>query len=200
MLLMVDNPGPTFNGLASLADERLGDVVEAMAGRQPLPAAGAAIAVTLALSAALLEKGASAPRDGVPIDSAAQGRAEHLRAAALMLADEDAAAYRRVLAARGNSERTESALSYAADPPLKMAETGVKLARLAEQILDQVPLSLQGEVRTAGHLACAGATAAAELVKIDLEALQDHRSGRASELTAEVAALASALTSRELRG
>lgn len=185
--------------LGALVDERLGSVVDLMAGREPLPAAGAAIAVSLSLAAALLEKAASAPRGGQPVDSSAQGRAGHLRQLALALADEDAASYRRVVAARGDAERVRAALSQAAEPPLAMAEIGVKLARLAERILGDVPLRLQGEVRSASHLACAAATAATELVAIDLDSGADERCRRAAEIAAEVAGLATALAARALR-
>ncbi len=190
---------PSSKALASLGDERLGAVVEKMAGREPLPAAGAAVAVTLSMSAALLEKAASAPRDGVPVDSAAQGRAERLRRHALQLADDDAATYRRVLAARGDAGRVRAALARAAEPPLAMAEIGVKLARLAGGILGDVPLSLQGEVRSAGHLACAAARAAADLVAIDLGEAETEPGARARELAGEAGALEQALTASPLR-
>jgi len=197
---MTPATGSTSHGLGSLADERLGAVVATMAGREPLPAAGAAVALTLTMAAALLEKAASAPRGGVPVDSGAQGRAEHLRVEALALADVDAAAYRRVLAAGADAERVCAALAHASEPPLAMAEIGVKLARLAARILDDVPLSLQGEVRSAAHLASAAAQAAAELVAIDLGALsQDARVIRAAELAAEAAAHAQTLAERPLR-
>jgi formiminotetrahydrofolate cyclodeaminase len=198
---MTSGTGPTPHGLGTLADERLGAFVAAMAGPEPLPAAGAAIAMTLAIAAALLETAASAPRNGVPVDSAAQGRAEHLRTGAMALADEDAATYRRMLAARGDAARVQSALAYAAEPVLAMAEIGVKLARLGDRIHDDVPLRLQGEVRTAEHLACAAARAAAELVAIDLgELSKDPRAARAFELAAEAAAYALTLAERPLRG
>jgi formiminotetrahydrofolate cyclodeaminase len=196
---MDSETGASAKGLGSLADERLGAVVATMAGREPMPAAGAAVAVTLAMAAALLEKAASAPRNGVPVDSAAQGRAEHLRIDVLALADEDAATYRRVLAARGDAARVQLALAHAADPPLAMARIGVKLARLAQRIVDGVPLRLQGEVRTAGHLACAAARAATELVAIDLGSRADERSERAAQLAAEAAEYAQALAARRLR-
>jgi formiminotetrahydrofolate cyclodeaminase len=197
---MTSETGSPSHGLGSLADERVGAVVAAMAGREPPPAAGAALALTLTLAAALLEKAASASRGGVPVDSAAQGSAEHLRGDALALADEDAAAYRRVLAARGDAERVRSALSHASKPPLAMAEIGVKLARLAARILDDVPLRLQGEVRSAAHLSCAAARAAAELVAIDLGIdSQDASVTRAVELAAEAAAHAQTLAERPLR-
>jgi formiminotetrahydrofolate cyclodeaminase len=199
VLLMDSQSGATSKGLGSLADARLGAVVATMAGREPLPAAGAAVAVTLAMSAALLEKAASAPRNGVAVDSAAQGRAEHLRIDVLALADEDAATYRRVLAARGDAARVRLALARAADPPLTMAQIGTKLARLAQRIVDDVPLSLQGEVRTAGHLACAAARAATELVAIDLGSSADERSERAALLAAEAAGYAQGLAERPLR-
>ena len=191
--------GSSSRGFGSLADERLGAVIATMAGREALPAAGSAVALTLSLAAALLEKAASAPREGQPVDSAARGRAERLRRDALSLADEDAATYRRVGAAKGDAERVRAALSRAADPPLAMAEIGVKLAELAGRILDAVPLRLQGEVRSAGHLACAATTAATELAAIDLGDVDDGRGERAAELAAEAAALAQTLSDRPLR-
>lgn len=188
--------------LDTLAHERLGAVVDAMAGREPLPAAGAALAIGLSMAAALLAKAASAPRGGVPVDAPAEARAGRLRHDALRLADEDAAAYRRVVAARllgGDGERVRAALVQAAEPPLAMAQIGLKLARIAESILDQVPLSLQGEVRAAAHLACAGAMAAADLVVIDIASEADERSQHAAELAREAASAAQALAGRPLR-
>lgn len=189
----------TSKAIEPLADVRLGAVVARMASRELMPAAGSAVALTLSMSAALLEKAATARRGGVPVDSAAQGRAERLRHTSLTLADEDAAAYRRVLAARGDAARVRLALARACEPPLAMAEIGVRLARLAARLLDDVPLLLQGEVRCAGHLACAATRAASELVAIDLDDADDDRMTRAAEYAAEAAAHAQTLVERELR-
>jgi formiminotetrahydrofolate cyclodeaminase len=183
-----------------LADERLGALLSTMASREPLPAAGAAIAITMSFSAALLETAASAPRDGVPVDAAARDRAQDLRRRLLALADEDCAAYHRVVAAKGDAERLRAALSTAADPPLQMAELGVELARLALSILGVVPLSLQGEVRTAGRLAAAAASAAADLVAIDLAGQPDARAVRVAEIAVEAGTRADALSAQALRG
>ena len=199
MVPIQSDTGSSGRGFGSLAEMRLGSVISTMAAREPLPAAGSAVALTLSFAAALLEKATSVPRAGVPIDSAAHGRAERLRHDALALADEDAATYRRVGAAKGDAERVRSALSKAADPPLAMAEIGVKLAELADRLLDDVPLRLQGEVRSAGHLACAAATAATELATIDLGEGDDGRRDRLVELAAEAAAFAQALSERGLR-
>jgi formiminotetrahydrofolate cyclodeaminase len=189
------------SALDTLAHERLGAIVDAMAGREPLPAAGAALAVSLAMSAALLQKAASAPRAGVPVDAAAEARAGRLRHDALRLADVDAAAYRRVVAAKsaGDDARMRHALGQAAEPPLSMAEIGLKLARIATSILDEVPLSLQGEVRAAAQMALAATVAAADLVRIDVASEQDERSQRASMLAGDAAGLAQALALRPLR-
>ena len=189
------------SSLDTLAHERLGAIVDAMAGREPLPAAGAALAVALAMSAALLEKAASAPRAGVPVDAAAEARAGRLRHDALRLADEDATAYRRVVAAKaaGDAERMRHALSRAAEPPLSMAEMGLKLASIAASILDEVPLSLQGEVRAAAQMALAATIAAADLVRIDVGSEEDERAQRASLLAGDAAARIQALAGRPLR-
>lgn len=189
-------------GTDTLAHERLGGVVDAMAGREPMPAAGAAVAIALSMAAALLEKAASAPRAGVPVDAASQARAGRLRRDALRLADEDAAAYRRVVAAKsggGDEGRVRHALVQAAEPPLAMAEIGCKLARIAESILDEVPLSLQGEVRAAAQMALAATVAAADLVRIDVGSEEDERTQRASLLAGDAAARIQALAGRPLR-
>lgn len=183
----------------TLAQARLAAVVDAMAGREPLPAAGAALAVSLAMAAALLQKAASAPRDGAPVDAGAEARAGRLRHDALRLADEDAVAYRRVVAAKGADDgRLRDALRQAAEPPLAMAETALELARLSESLHDEVPLSLQGEVRAAGHMACGAAIAAADLVRIDVGRDDDERSRRAGLLAGEAATLEQGLAARIL--
>lgn len=187
---MTPDPASTPHDPGPLADDRLGAVLAAIAGPKPVPAAGAALAVTLGIAAALLEKAASAASDGVPVDSSAQGRAKRLRNGAIALADEEAAAHRSAHPAR----------AQAADLVLAMAEIGVTLARLADRIHDRVPLSLQGEVRCAVRLACAAVRAAAELVAIDLGELSgDRRETRAYELAAEAAAHARTLAERPLR-
>jgi len=184
----------------TLAHARLGAVVDAMASREPLPAAGAALAVSLAMAAALLQKAASAPRGGAVVDAAAEARAGRLRQDALRLADEDAVAYRRVVAAKGGGEeRMRLALEHAAEPPLAMAEIGLKLARISKSLLDAVPLSLQGEVRAAAHMACAGTIAAAQLVRIDVGCDEDELAQRAGLLAGDATALAQALANRPLR-
>ncbi|HEX4344923.1 MAG TPA: cyclodeaminase/cyclohydrolase family protein [Solirubrobacteraceae bacterium] len=186
----------------TLAHERLGAVVDAMAGREPLPAAGAALAIALSMAAALLVKAASAPRDGTAIDAAAQARAGRLRHDALRLADEDGVAYRRVVAAKsaGGGERMRHALEQASEPPLAMAQIGLELARLAESLLDVVPLSLQGEVRAAAQMSCSATIAAADLVRIDVGDERDERSRQAVLLAGDAGVLGQALAARPLRG
>jgi formiminotetrahydrofolate cyclodeaminase len=187
--------------LDRLADESLGTVVAAMSSREPLPAAGAALAVTLAMAAALLAKAASATRHGAAVDSAACSRARRIGAEALALADEDAATYRRVLAAEADGatlERMRAALSDAAEPPLAMAKIALELSQIAEPLVPRVPVSLRGEVRTAAHLARAGAAAAAQLVAIDISSSRDARVRHAADIAAEVATIVGECTAHPL--
>ncbi|MGI8729519.1 MAG: cyclodeaminase/cyclohydrolase family protein [Solirubrobacteraceae bacterium] len=92
-----------------------------------------------------------------------------------------------------------NALRQAAEPPLAMAEMGLKLARIAQSLLDVAPLSLQGEVRAAAQMACAAAIAAADLVRIDVGCDDDERSQRAGLLAGDATALVEALSARPLR-
>ena len=110
----------------------LEETLDGLASESPAPGAGAAAAWCCALSAALVEMVARVLRargEGSPELERRRNRAGELRAAALRLADEDAAAYRAVIDAP--PERRREALSAAADPPLAIAEAAAETGALA---------------------------------------------------------------------
>ncbi len=120
-------------------------------------------------------------------EEAVAGRAAALREAAPPLAEDDARAYERVLAAP--TEGRGAALAAAAGPPLVMAEAGAELAELAARLAAEGRSALSGDA-TAGTLIAEGATrAAVELVLIDLaHAPGDERAARARRLAGRAGA------------
>ena len=149
------------------------DFLAAVAARQPAPGGGAVAALTVAAAAGLVAMSARySSRDD------AAGEADAERTAVLGLADADAVVYGEVLAALrapkaepGRAERVRTALERAADVPLRIAEAGARVARLAAAVAvaDGGNPNLAGDVRAGVVLAEAGARAAAELVRINVE-------------------------------
>jgi methenyltetrahydrofolate cyclohydrolase len=163
----------------------LDDALERLASDSPAPGGGAASAWACALAAALVEMVAavSLGRDGDPGADRRRERARELRGTALRLAEEDAAAYRAVLAAAPEARR--DALAAAADPPLAIAEAGAEAGALAREALASATGPIRGEAQAAVALAEGATRAAARLVELDLEhAPGDPRVARARRLAA----------------
>ena len=110
--------------MSAFGDERVAAFVERLGERTPAPGGGAACAIAAALAAALVQMAAAFAGD-----AAAAKRAAELRELALPLADEDARAYGRVLAAQG--EERAAALAAAADVPLRVAVAAAEAPRSA---------------------------------------------------------------------
>jgi formiminotetrahydrofolate cyclodeaminase len=176
---------------ARFAEATVERFLAALAAREPAPSGGAAAALACALAAALVEMAASltAPDAPVPV-TAMRERAAAIRSTATRLADDDAAAYGRVIEAlraprddAGRNERMREALSGAADAPLSIAEGASEAAELAAAVAYGGNPNLRGDALTAALLAEAAALAAARLVEINLaSAPGDARVERGREL------------------
>jgi formiminotetrahydrofolate cyclodeaminase len=148
----------------------------ALAAREPAPSGGAAAAFACAFAAALVEMAASLTVADGPLPVAAMGeRAAAIRSTATRLADEDAAAYGRVIEAlraprhdAGRDERVTEALSRAADAPLAIAECAAEAAELAAAVAHGGNPNLRGDALTGALLAEAAALGAVRLVEINL--------------------------------
>jgi methenyltetrahydrofolate cyclohydrolase len=162
----------------------LEETLERLASGSPAPGAGASAAWCCALAAALVEMVARvtiARGEDRPDVSSRLRRAGELRADALRLAGEDAAAYRAVIDAppRGRAE----ALAAAADPPLAIAEAAAETGELAAASAADAAGPVRGEADTAVLIAAAATRAAARLVELNLGARRDDpRLSRAREL------------------
>ena len=169
----------------------LGRFLDLLASRQSAPAGGSAAAVAVALAAALTGMAARFSEDGLAEAPEFSARADSLRKEASALAQADAAAYGRVLGARGTSgdpdlrwRRIEEALSEAADVPLAVAGVGAEVAGLAARLAQKGNPNLRGDAMCAVLLAEAGTRAAVELAEINLSegGFEDGRVERAGEL------------------
>ncbi len=166
-----------------LAQDTVEGFLAALGSDRPAPSGGAAAALACALGAALAEMAAglcgAAADAGLAADELRE-RARAARAAVVRLADEDAAAYARVLTAQrlprtdgSRKERVRSALAAAADPPLEIAVTAAVVAELAAELAEAGNPRLRGDATAGALLAEAAARAAARLVEINLARVAD---------------------------
>ncbi|MDN5859932.1 MAG: cyclodeaminase/cyclohydrolase family protein, partial [Pseudonocardia sp.] len=151
------------------------DFLAAVASREPAPGGGGVTAVTVAAAAGLVAMAARFAADP-EATAAIIAEADDLRTTVVALADDDAAAYRAVLAAfrtprddPGRRAGIRAALERAADVPLRIAEAGARVARLGARAAAGGNPNLAGDVRAGVLLAAAAATAAAELVRLNVE-------------------------------
>jgi formiminotetrahydrofolate cyclodeaminase len=187
----------------SYLEEPLAGFLDSVASGEPAPGGGAVVAVAVALAAGLSGMSARLSADHLDDASALAGRAERLRQRAAPLAQEDARAYGRVLAAyrapddgdpEVRRERIRTALAGAADVPLDIAEAGAEVAEIAARLAREGNPNLRGDAVAAVLLAEAGVRAAAVLVEINTEAggISDDRVRRAGEFVTRAAGAAEA--------
>lgn len=134
--------------------------LDQVAARTPAPGGGAVAAMTAASAAALVSMAA---RFSNADDVAGIG--DELRARLVQLADTDAAAYRQVLATRGEARR--EAMRLATEVPRQIAETATEIAKLARDLAATGNQNLLGDARVAELIAEAAARAATVLVEIN---------------------------------
>jgi methenyltetrahydrofolate cyclohydrolase len=162
----------------------LEEALDRLASADATPGAGAAAAWCCALAAALVEmvaRVALARGEGSAAMERRLERANEIRIRAVLLADEDAAAYRAAINAP--PERRAEALSAAADPPLAIAEAAAETGALAADSAAEVSGPIRGEADTAALIAAAATQSAARLIELNLAGSpEDARLARAREL------------------
>jgi methenyltetrahydrofolate cyclohydrolase len=156
-----------------------------VAARTPAPGGGAVAAVSVAAAAALVSMAARFSSSQVEGAAELADRADALRARALTLADEDAAAYAAVLDARRRARETghdparreggddvvdgeKRALHGAARVPLETAECAAEVAALGQRLVADGKPELTGDAATAVFLCEGAARAAAALVRANV--------------------------------
>jgi formiminotetrahydrofolate cyclodeaminase len=146
--------------VGSLADQPLGEFLEAVAAGTPAPGGGSSAALTCALAASLVEM-------ATVLSGRDPERPRALRGRALELAEVELTSYAPVLEAQGSGERA-AALLKASRSPLELAELAAEAAELGAEIAQASSAAVRGDALAGVVLAEAASTAAVRLVEINL--------------------------------
>ena len=196
-----------------LAELTVRDLTQRLASRAPVPGGGSASALAGALGAALVEMvceltvGKPEYEDIDPVARQIGAAAGELRVSMLAAAEDDAAAYLHVVAARRlprDSEEERAARKAAiGEASVAATEVPLRVARLAAEVLDLAAsiasIGNRNAVSDAGAaalLAAAAARGAALNVRINLPSLPEAHPLRA-DAAAQLAALDASVTKRE---
>ena len=150
--------------MAALADQRLADLLDAVAAPTPAPGGGSSAGIACALAAALVEMAAGIG-DAAVVDSA-----RALRARALELAELELSSYAPVLEARrlpaddpARPARIGAALEEASAVPLEIQVVAAEVVVLAQRV--EVSAAVRADAETGRLLAEAAGASAALLVE-----------------------------------
>src|SRR5918911_386197 len=176
----------------------LEEVLEALATPSGTPAGGAAVALTGAMAAALVElccRAGGAQAGGGQVEAlATYGReANALRARLVRLSQQDGAAYRRVLRARRRPAQSdvqreereravEAAMQAATGVPREIAAACLGVLDIAERAVALVPHSMLGDLVAAAGLASSCAAGAAVLMQLNVVSITDEAVRACSEV------------------
>ncbi|WP_314174456.1 cyclodeaminase/cyclohydrolase family protein [Streptomyces winkii] len=168
--------------------------LDQVAARTPAPGGGASCAFAAGTAAALVAMSARFSTKQLPDAERVAATADDLRGEALPLAEADAEAYGKLLAAfrdkePGHRERLAEACRAACDVPLRIAGVAAAVAELAARVGTDGNPNLRGDAYTAAMLCSAAAESAVALVRINVRAggLDDEPERRAGAHTLAVA-------------
>jgi formiminotetrahydrofolate cyclodeaminase len=177
-------------------DMSVDELLSELAAPSPVPGAGFAAAVSVAMGASIVTMAARLSSEWAEgRGSAAQ--AETLRRRVMELASRNAEAYAEALAAlegkeeryRTRDETMADALARAADVPLEIGDAATAVAAIAAEVAANGEPRFCADCAVAASLAVAGARAAATLVDVNLGTTDDdERVKRAHAQIAEASA------------
>ena len=153
--------------MTALAEQRLADLLDAVAAPTPAPGGGSSAGIVCALGAALVEMAAGI---GQATDDADRARA--LRTRALELAERELTSYAPVLEARrlpaddpARESRIAAALEEASAVPREIQAVAAEVVELAERVRAGVSAAVRADAQTGRLLAEAASAAAGLLVE-----------------------------------
>jgi formiminotetrahydrofolate cyclodeaminase len=178
--------------------QKVGELLDSIAARQPVPGGGAVAALTAALAAALgrmvveYSRGKASAAGHEALQDDALSRLSGLQAAALNLADADAEAFATLsglwkLEPDDPRRRAEwaGAVAAAIDAPRRVAESSLEALDLLDRLSESTGANIRSDLAIAALLAQASTEAAACNVRINLPLLEDP--AQAERLAAETA-------------
>lgn len=174
----------------ALAKMTVEEFIEELASANPTPGGGSASALAGAMAAAMVEMacnltvGREKFRDVEVELQTVRGRAKDLRLRMLAAVDEDTEAYNAVsqaykLPRTGDTEKAartaaiQSALQYATEVPLKVAQAAAETSELAVVAMEKSNPSVASDARVARLLADAARDGAIANVEINLGSIND---------------------------
>jgi methenyltetrahydrofolate cyclohydrolase len=170
---------------ASVSSRSVGDFLEALASEEPAPGGGAVSGITAALAAGLAAMAGRYALRQDP-DSALFAdlitRTDSLRTRAVALADADADAYGRYVAAtrlprdpdpEQRRVAIRAALDAAANVPAELGRLAAEVAEIGEELAISGNPHLRSDASTASLLAAAAAGGAAIFVEVNLSTHPD---------------------------
>lgn len=157
----------------------------ALASGAPTPGGGAAAALAGALAAALVGMVArvTAAREPATASEVAPiaAEADQLRRRLTALVDEDARAYRAVIASRAaGPSAAEAALQRATDAPLGIARESGEVLALCERLAPTARRSALSDLRVAAAMARCAVDCGARTASVNVQGLRDADVARAA--------------------
>lgn len=159
-------------------DRPLRELLEDVAGDDPVPAAGSVVAVLGALAAGLAAKVARRSTSQRPDAEAVAERADALRERLEPIITADAASYAAALTSNGNRAERAAAMLKASSGPVEVAEAAAEIAEIATALAANCNPNLRVDAATAAWLAASVAEASADLTAANVgesAALQQAR-------------------------
>ncbi|HUG51415.1 MAG TPA: cyclodeaminase/cyclohydrolase family protein [Terrimesophilobacter sp.] len=163
-------------------DRPLRELLEDVAGTDPVPAAGSLVAVLGALAAGLAAKVARRSTAQRPDAEDIAERADLLRQRLEPIITGDAASYAEALTAGGSPADRRAAMVEASSGPVVVAETAAEIAEIASSLAADCNPNLRVDAAAVAWLAASVAEVGADLTAANIgesEALQDARAAAA---------------------
>lgn len=162
-----------------IQDQKIGDFLDSVASKSPIPGGGAVAALTGAMAASLVEMVCNLtigkkryPEVQDEMIRVAE-RASELSGELLELADRDSEAFEKVMEAyrTEDKDKIKGALLTAIEVPEKVAERAENVRELAEIVGKMGNTNAHSDATSAEHLAFAAIQAAQENIEINKKAL-----------------------------
>lgn len=163
----------------SIRNKKVKEFLTEVSSSSPTPGGGSAAAVTGATAAALVEMVANLSKETNELKKLGT-KAQKLRKQLLNLADEDAAAFDKVMQGfripkgqKGRKTKIQRAFKFATEVPLTTAQISKEVLDMAATMAKKGNKNAISDAKTAKYLAKAAISSALENVKINLDYIND---------------------------
>lgn len=163
----------------SIGNKKVKEFLTEVSSSSPTPGGGSVAAVTGATAAALVEMVVNLSKETSELKKIGT-KAKKLRKQLLSLADEDAAAFDKVMqgfrtpkSQKGRKAKIQKAFKFATKVPLTTAQISKEVLGMTSVMAKEGNKNAISDAKTAKHLAKAAISSALENVKINLNYIND---------------------------